>query len=225
MEEVVFWGWGGVGVPCLKKQARTSLHAPPPPLPSLPSSPSPPPHTLLKPRSDENRYRRNPAYLTSRTDIGGTQPIWPGADPVSLPVPLQSLEVQQGAVLALGHLMGRWCAAAVAVGNTQVEDMEHDGETSTNQGDVPKDRQSALDSCVKQLCELTALLRWGMRVCWSVSGTVHRLDRFLCPEVGGGWGCRVYVWGVYVYVWFMCVGGFSAVVHLNLCCLCMSNSL
>ena len=138
-------------------------------------------------------------------------------------MPLQSLEVQQGAVLALGHLMGRWCAAAVAVGDAQVEDMEHDGETSTNQGDVLKDRQSVLDSCVKQLCELMACCVEACLFAELYLAQCMALIVFFALRCGG-WGCRVWG-GVYVYVWVMCVGGFSAVVHLNLCCLCMSNSL
>ena len=67
-------------------------------------------------------------------------------------------------MLALGHLMGRWYAVAGAHGNAQVEDMEHDGETTTNHADKLKDRESALASCVKQLCELMIFMV-TLRVC------------------------------------------------------------
>ncbi|XP_070194752.1 proteasome adapter and scaffold protein ECM29-like isoform X2 [Littorina saxatilis] len=63
----------------------------------------------------------------------------------------KSLEVQQGSVLALGYVMGRWCVAGRRGDAGQVEAMEHDGE-ATEQGDAGvKDRSSALLSCVKQL--------------------------------------------------------------------------
>ena len=110
-------------------------------------------------------------------------------------------------MLALGHLMGRWCAAAVAVGDAQVEDMEHDGETSTNQGDVPKDRQSALGSCVKQLCELTACCVESCLFAELYLAQCVALIVFFALRWGGGG--RVCLWGgwggVYVWVGVMCV--------------------
>ena len=124
-------------------------------------------------------------------------------------------------MLALGHLMGRWCAAAVAVGDAQVEDMEHDGETSTNQGDVLKDRQSVLDSCVKQLCELMACCVEACLFAELYLAQCMALIVFFALRCGG-WGHRCVCVGGgvclcvgYVCGWVFCCCAFESLLPMH----------
>ena len=94
--------------------------------------------------------KKNQTKTSPEKKITGNKTLDNKYSGVSLILP-QSLEVQQGAVLALGHLMGRWCRVG-RHGDLQVEEMEHDGE-AMDDGDSMKDCGSALLLCVKRLCE------------------------------------------------------------------------
>ncbi|KAL8623767.1 hypothetical protein ACOMHN_054073 [Nucella lapillus] len=98
----------------------------------------------------------------------------------------KNLEVQQGTILTLGYVLGRWCGGPGNHGDDpQVEDMEHDGEVS-NQGDWLKERQAALLACVKQLYPFLESDNAGLKgaVCIAL-GEIAKSTALPLPTGGG----------------------------------------
>ncbi|KAK7476082.1 hypothetical protein BaRGS_00032709 [Batillaria attramentaria] len=92
-------------------------------------------------------------------------------------------EVQQGALLALGHLMGRWCRQG-RLGDLQVEDMEHDGASSTS-GKTSKD--NIMSDIVRKMYSFFEVDNAGLKGALCVAlGEIGKSTALPLPPGGDG---------------------------------------